>query len=598
MKINRKTFYIAAIGCLWVGGTETLSAQQIPTDSTKHVFFNAMDYVGQKRYIPEGRPIDPQARGRNFSLSFFGGAGKLGGGSAGPYSKEVGIALTKDVTSFNSYRLAVNGAMNEQMGRGGLEVAHMFRILDYLRGYKEEGNWDVETVLGVGAYWTRNKLSKERFFSGGVHGGIHASYYIHTYLDLFVEPRVNFFTDGINGLTSLKRYDVGAQVVAGLTYRLTAQQRGSGIAANAGILDNFFYEIYAGLQGDYSDRIRKAPVMNGALAPVGPAMGISIGKWFLPFGLRGTIFAGVHQTLSDQEESKTNEAYGGVRMEGMFNLNRLFNDRITAPRLEVNVMGGLEAGFVAHRGTTYAKKVRPFAGPTVGGQLVYAVNDHIGVFGQVRWSKNKYTQNFRNGSNSKRTMQNLGIEVGVQYRRREECVTLHKYKFEPYNFATVAIGANYPMRTGDQLFSTMMKHLGQQFDVSYGRKWSKYSSVRGYVELAHYPYSKDKHVYPFTLGADYLLDLSTLIAEYNPERIFTLEGIAGVLYTHHRKAQKNYFGMQTGLKETVRVNDRWGIFMEEVMRAYKGAIIPGARILTNKQISFLPYINLGANIYF
>lgn len=598
MKINRKTLYIAALGYLWMGGTETILAQDATADSVKTGFFNAMDYVRQKRYIPAGRAIDPKARGWNSSLSIFAGAGKLGGGAAGPYSKEFGIAFTKDVTSFNSYRLAVEGAVNEQIGRGGVEIAHMFRILDYLRGYKDDLRWDLETVLGIGIYGTKNKVSKERFVAGGIHGGLHVNYHLHNHLDLFLEPRVNLFTDGINGLESQKKYDIGAQAMAGLTYRFTNLHKASGPSANSGALDNLFYEIYAGIQGDYSGRIRKSPVMNGVLEPVGPVMGISMGKWFLPFGVRGTLFAGIHNTLPDQGSGKRKEAYGGIRLEGMVNLNRLFDDRVTDPRLEVNLMGGAEAGFVAHRGATYARKVRPFTGPTAGGQLVYAVNDHIGVFGQARWSKNNYTQNFLHGTSNKRRMQNLSIEMGVQYRRREECITRHQYLFEPYNFVSVGMGANYPMRTGDQQLKAMMKHLGQQFYVGYGRRWSKYSSVRGYIEMAHYPYSVSKHVYPFTLGADYLVDLSTLAAAYNPERIFTVEGLAGILYTHHGTAQKDYFGVQAGLKETVRINDQWGVFAEEVLRGYKGAITPGARTLTEKGISLLPYANLGVNLYF
>ena len=62
MKINRKTLYIAALGYLWMGGTETILAQDATADSVKTGFFNAMDYVRQKRYIPAGRVIDPKAR--------------------------------------------------------------------------------------------------------------------------------------------------------------------------------------------------------------------------------------------------------------------------------------------------------------------------------------------------------------------------------------------------------------------------------------------------------------------------------------------------------------------------------------------------------
>ena len=88
--------------------------------------------------------------------------------------------------------------MNEQIGRGGVEIAHMFRILDNLRGYKDDLRGDLETVVGIGIYGTKNKVSKERFVAGGIHGGLHVNYHLHNHLDLFLEPRVNLFTDGIN----------------------------------------------------------------------------------------------------------------------------------------------------------------------------------------------------------------------------------------------------------------------------------------------------------------------------------------------------------------------------------------------------------------
>ena len=60
----------------------------------------------------------------------------------------------------------------------------------------------------------------------------------------------------------------------------------------------------------------------------------------------------------------------------------------------------------------------------------------------------------------------------------------------------------------------------------------------------------------------------------------------------------DYIGVQAGLKETVRINVQWGGFAEEVLRGYKGAITPGARTLTEKGISLLPYAKLGVNLYF
>lgn len=145
-----KNYYIAAACCACAVLPGHMTAQEA-NDSTKANFFNAMDYIRQKRYIPEGRKVDPQAKGRNVSVSAFGGASKLAGeGSWMPMSKEFGVSLTKDVTSFNSYRLTLEGAQNKQMKRGGVEIAHLFRIMDYVWGNNDRTAWNVETVIGLG----------------------------------------------------------------------------------------------------------------------------------------------------------------------------------------------------------------------------------------------------------------------------------------------------------------------------------------------------------------------------------------------------------------------------------------------------------------
>lgn len=595
MKIN----YLLTALCGTCMLTPVSLGAQEKTDTTQARFFNATEHVRQKRFIPAGRVIDPQAKGRNFALSAFGGVGKLAGSTVGlPATKEFGLAVTKEVSSFNAYRFTVRGGFNEAIKQGGAELSHLFRLSDYLAGYKPERPWVISTVLGIGGYVSRLDVNGERKAAFGIHGGLQWSFLVNRYLDLFLEPRVNLFTDQIDGTDSRKRYDVGIQFLTGLSYRFTPIMNTGSIRPNADAKDNLFYELFLGTQGDFSARIRKSPLFSNNLSLLGPSFGVAMGKWYAPLGIRGGFFGGFHHTVGDDQMHTTKEGYFGGRVEGLLNLNRLFNRRLTDPKLEVNLFGGYEVGFLAHRGMSYDRKVRPFHGPTAGGQLVYAVNSRLGVFGQLRWSQSDYNQKFRNTSYSEdRRMQNIGVELGVQYRRRAEEIT-HKYLFEPYNFASVAIGASYPTRTGETRVKNIMKHLGQQLSLSYGRRWSPYSSVRGTVEVGHLPYAASHHTFPLTLGMDYLVDLSALAAEYNPERICSVELFAGILYTHHQAAKKNYFGMQAGLKESFRVNDRWGIFLEEGLRTYKNAIIPGSRTVTNKSFSLMPLTNVGVNYYF
>lgn len=598
MKEFKRNYLITAL-CGTCMLTPALIMAQEAADTTQTHFFNATDYIRQKRYIPAGRVIDPKAKGRNFSFSIFGGVGNLAGETVTlPTTKEFGIAITKDVSAFNSYRLTVRGGINDRIKQGGVELSHLFRLSDYLMGYERNRPWVISTVAGVGGYGSRLDATKDREAAFGIHGGLQWNFRMNSFMDCFIEPRVNLFTDQIDVADSRKKYDLGFQLMAGLTYRLTKTVNTESIPTNADAKDNLFYELSMGVQGDFSARIRKSPLMKHKLSPLGPAFGIAMGKWYAPLGVRGGLFAGFHKTLSDDQTYTLKEGYIGGRLEGLLNLNRLFNHHVTDPRLEANLFGGYELGFLAHRGEKYDRKVRPFHGPTAGAQLVYAVNSRIGVFGQARWSKSLYTQSFKNSAYVEdRFMQNLGIELGVQYRRRTEDIT-NKYLFTPYNFVSVAVGASYPTRTGEVQVKQMMKHLGQQLSVSYGRRWSRYSSVRGTVEMGHLPYAGGRHTYPLTLGVDYMADLSALAAEYNPERIFSVELFAGILYTHHKAAKKNYFGMQGGLKESFRINDRWGVFLEEGVRTYKNAIIPGARTLTDKNFSLMPFANMGVNYFF
>ena len=94
--------------CTCTAMPEMLHAQDdsLKKDSTERPF-NAMDYVLQKRYIPQGREVNNSQPGKNFSLSVMGGVNKLRGSSSLPAWFNGGIAMTKDVRSFNSYRLSL-----------------------------------------------------------------------------------------------------------------------------------------------------------------------------------------------------------------------------------------------------------------------------------------------------------------------------------------------------------------------------------------------------------------------------------------------------------------------------------------------------------
>lgn len=587
MKQNK---FIFALCCLAMTGIQGTAMVQQDSSAVNRNVFDAKDYLLQKRYVPQPRYIDKKAKGRNFSIGVNGGVSKLQGqGSWLPIMGEFGVSLTKDANGFNSYRIAVMGGMNEMQKKIGLEVDHIFRIGDYLTGWDANRNFYIETVMGIGFYGTRPN-SGNTDFSAGLHGGLILTRRLGRNWEIYLEPRLNLFTDGIDAREASRKYDIGLQALAGLKYRLTGYDFST--IGNKDIMDNMFYEIYAGAQGDFSDRVWSYMKMKA----LGPTAGVAVGKWAYPLGIKASLFGGWGYTPNDRRNAVSEEPYVGVRMEGMINLIP-YNDNST---FELNLSGGYDFGFLAHKGNLYRKKLRMFHGPTAALQALYFVRPDLGVFVQARWSQNKYSQSFVDGSVENRFMKNVGLEFGVQYRRRYEKVEemRKKHVFSPYNFVSVQLGTNFPLHTAGVTKNIFLKELGQQFSISYGRRYSRIAALRGTLEAARYGYGKDKGTYPLTIGADLMVDALAVIGGYNDERTVNLYPFAGLLYTHNELGDENNFGIHGGADLAFRIDDKWGVYLEGAVRMYKGQITPSSRVYTSARVSFVPNMSIGVNYKF
>lgn len=571
-----------------------VAANAEETDSIENTYFNAMEYVQQQRYIPKGRLVKRDAPGHNWTLGILGGVGNFVGSASGqPDLAEFGLSIQKEVNSFNSYRLSFLGGINDVQKRASVEFDHIFNIQDYLFGYRKNNVFNVSTVVGLGAYMVFPEGS-ERKIAGSLHGGLRLSRMFTQNLEVYVEPKVHLFTDDIEAVESPRRYNFGTELIAGLTYHFTEIPIRR--YPNLDPCDQLFYELYMGAQGDFSDRVKENMSSSKCW---GPAMGLSVGKWWMPLGMRATAFGGMHYVPNDVYTGISEEPYAGLRLEGMVNLNTFFFPRSREPKFEINAMAGYELGVVAHRATTaYSKKVRPFHGPTFAGQLLYAVNDKWGVFAQARWSGSRYEQPFVDGSVEKRKMDNFSLEFGVQYRRRSRKMNLDNAKFEPYSFVMAGLGGNFPVRFASVDFDKPLTYLGQQYTISLGRRFTPYSSVRASLMAGRYAYGKDKGTYPLSISADWMFDMFTAVAGYDQDRTFNVAPFIGIVYTHHETADKNLFGGQIGLNEHFRLNDRWGIYLEQAAQVYDGKITESARTFWKNRFSMVLSTSAGLTYRF
>lgn len=568
---------LCGCSCLLPVSLKAQEEAQARQDSIKG--FNALDYTLQRRYIPVGRPASNADKGKNVSVAFMGGMSDVVK-STSPNMLNGGFAISKQVSTFNTYRLTFTGAYKEingkKTGRAGIELSHLFNLSDYLGGYHEGSHVNLYTVAGIGGYKTKRTSEKSKY-AAGVHVGLQFDYHITDHWDWFLEPKAYFFTDNVDLVKTARKYDLGWQVMTGFTYRFTKWPIQS---ISTSFPDDLFLEAAVGLQGDYSSQVRSI-----AGKKPGPSASLSIGKWFLPIGVRATLFGGYHNTANNAR-LVTKEGYAGGRMEAMLNMNTLFNPNVKDPRFEVNLAGGYELGIVGHRGASLGgKKKAWFKGVTGAVQGIYFVDSNVGITGELRYSPVKKSDVTAEAAQ----MKNLSLMFGVQYRRRDDVFKerAQKYHFEPYNFAFTALGYNYAVHGGLGLKNILKKNAGGAAGV--GRWFDPFSGVRGSVEIQHH----DKGLFPLHLSVDYMLNMTNMIAGYMPERIFDLNAFAGGVYTHNTYRNGNHWGLEGGLQQMFHINDTWGIYLEESGRLYKGQVVPDARTFTSRAFNIVLDARLG-----
>ena len=585
-------------------------------DSLGNVNFNALEYLLQEGYKPARKVIDKHNKKERTQIGLWGGMSQLILGSpASPGSTDFGLSFTREWSPLHSFRFSTsyskanrgydNGLGNQN--RYGIEFDDMFNMLDFFQGYKKERWTDLKTVVGVGAYYSDPSRGKGKF-SIGVHAGLHLTRVIYKHLALFIEPRATLYTDGYDvstGIQSSRQYHTGMQFLVGSTYyfnKFTLPELST---------RNMYFEYYASAQGDYSDRVDQ--LFDKESGRMGPSFGLGIGKWYLPLGYRFSLFTGYHSVPKEAILEKTSNFFLGLRMEGMINFNKLFCHNATEPRLEVNGGAGYESNIVMHDREGVLKK--PFLiahGPTFSTQLLYRLNPTYGIFVQGRYSSLKYTETFKNETKDKRKKENIGIEFGLQYRRdRKEAFKYNKL-FKPYNFIELLGGFNATVscKKSTSLGAMLKTDLfGNQFGFRVGRKFSPYATIRASIETGSMDISATDKAHPFILSADYMLDFTSLFTRYRADRLFTFSPFIGVVYAHHERGTSkwdtrittvdgNYIGLQLGLNEYFRINDRLGIFLEENIRVYKGSFNAGAPTYTKLDLNSVLGANAGVRYRF
>ena len=386
--------------------------------------FNALDYSLQKRFRAKDEPFTSRRFSDNSFVLVYGGAEKLTTRSSSSFSWG-GFAKAGYGKWFNPYNAARAVLSFDHKSRNrdrqdiwgyGLDVSHMFSLSRYFWGYKHSRFLEVSTVEGL--RYRYSVMGGDGTHSLGVDLGFNFNMNLSRRIDLFVEPLVTFYTDGIDhsGAWNWHRYDIAFSASAGLSYKLHSDSRSHRGRPGQWKKGRAFISVSAGPQFQNSDLVRETMGIGKSL---GMHYAFGFGNWFNQYlAFRGTVFFSndLWAEYADGQQMKC-QYYGG-RAEVMFDIIPLFKKGEEFP-LSVSLAAGPEFGLMNKK--DIGENIdRFYFGVTGGLQVKCRVYRFISLFVGPRFSvvpynvDNKSLDPLRNvGVNYFDSVYNLnaGIEI-------------------------------------------------------------------------------------------------------------------------------------------------------------------------------------------
>lgn len=589
MKHTLKQYAIFVL-LLSAGAVTHVQAQQ--KDSTQ-TYFDATKEALSKRYRhPDAVPFD-SAWKKNIYISLFGGMDKMlprgnADFSTGPVG---GIAAGILLSPSHSLRMSLLGGAfsrridNERLVRFGIQADYLLNITSYTSGYNPGRLFEVSTVAGIG-YQYSSLLGKAEH-TGELHLGLQLKLHPTPHVDFYLEPRASILTDGIDHSyqKNWHKYDVTYGATLGINYRFKAWTPFGKVRVLEGdsFLDNTFISFAAGGQIQASRLTDEIGVTNS----IGPHFSLSVGKWLLPaFGLRLSAFTSGdtwHKKViaatetAPQEELYEMSSYAGGRLEGMLNMIYFFNGHNLDAPFSINLLAGGELGYIRKENGYYPAK-GGYTGFTGGVQFKYSVSDNIALFIEPRTTMASYSMKTNEKYESRYVARkytdnlfnlNIGIEVNRANLEKRLERSLNRELFKPSFFVSGAVGFATPIQVKRY---TLKRYFDYQAMITVGRVLTPLSSLRLVADFG--PFSADlkegAQKYDMASGSlDYMLNLTNLMAGYDPERKYDIQLFAGIVTSMRLKQENRFFiGGEAGLQVAYRMSNRFKVFLEPKIRVY------------------------------
>lgn len=474
---------------------------------------------------------------------------------------ETGVAVGKWFTPIHGARVALFGKYYKFAG--GKRTSEIGASMDYLMNFSAlAGDFNakrrVELVGIAGGEYLFPPFKDGYNGAWGIRTGLQARVATGYGSVLFLEPRIGIYSDNLDFMDTWRGYNIAGSLVAGVEFRSVPK----GIRSNEQFSSSSFKQhtfLFSGVG------------LGGLLVPggsdiynyVGGSFFAGAGKWFSPFsGARLTGKAAVFKY--PVTKYKVNSV--GVMADYLFNISNAFYGYDQKRIFKVIASGGAGYEFVKSK---HDKNLFVLG---AGLQASLRLNDEMSFFVEPRlnFSPLDYytsgTNNFR-GTRSN-FMVNAGFELNAGPLRTGAAHNkLDSESWLDNTFVGMAFGVNSPLKQ-----AAFFKVDVDPRVAGYVGKWfTGTSGMRLNADVARLWKSKkmpDGKI--ATIGADYLLNITSLMNGYDKERKFELIGAAGtnLAFRSTSLTRNTYLGGEVALQGLWNVTPRFGIFLEPQLRLY------------------------------
>lgn len=532
---------------------------------------DAMKYRLQKRPKRQGLKSESFFDHTFFSAAAgFTGVMNPGGLNPDQIGPGAGLYLGKWFTATSGLRLGAEGSALRLTGGGvrrkavigGVSADYLFNINGFMSDYDPDRKFEFIGVAGA-SYRGSYALNHGYNHVLGARIGLQARWNISPLFDLYLEPRMGIYTDGLDHVEGWQSYDMKGDVMLGFNYNYVAKARRSNVMSfdTKPFFENTFLSM--GIGGEYmiSGALREA----ANLRNIGPTAYLAAGKWFTPAsGLRLTATGG----YSEYRPSRYLPHIGG-RIDYMLDLNAAFAGYNPRAPFRLIAIAGFNGDF--------SEKLndRNFAlGVGAGVQANFSVSPNTDIYFEPR--VNIYPTSFAGGITHNRTDVLGQLAFGIIYNQAPKAERVSdpfvRGSFASNLFVSMGLGGQALLSThlysGENVQSQICPRgflsIGKWFTPVHGLRLTgsgslltvKNENLRARNKL-------------FAGDLEYMFNITNAMAGYDENRRFDLSAIAGVgLVYRHGKERDILPGVSAGLHANFQLTPGWSLFIEPKIQAY------------------------------